>query len=373
MEDKSFVFPIMCKVLCFFSTLKYLLICAFMLAIDGTVTAQDDNSVTWHYIQYHQADSLKQLLKNDLLTDNQLLTLYLGISDKYHGIELDSSIVYAEKGIALAKKLKDDNSLFRSYGTKGVACAFKGDFDSALDCYSIIAELAEKLKNQKWKVHSLSMRGFTYFQQGKYNTAMDYYLMALKMHEIMEDDKNIVADLGNLSEMNRRLGNTEIAIQYLKQAEVVGNRLTDYNLYQYRMPQVFNEYAYIYIIKGDYDEALRYAMKADSLALEGMTLNKCESKFLLARIYLHWQDYDRALQYARESYQRADILKDVSLYLKAGKVLSDILLAQGKYREAEIEALRAWQIDSTHLEASRGIAENIAKANIYPALFILFR
>ena len=360
------MFPIMCKIMRFFSSLKYLFICAFILVTGGTVIAEDDDSITWHYIGFQQADSLKQLLDNDLLTEKQILALLLEISGRYHAFELDSSIVYAEKGIPLAKKLHDDNMLMEFYRLKAVAHAFKGDFDTALADFKKMEELADKLKNQKAKVHAIAMTGFTYMQQGSYNTAIDYYLKALKMYEMLENYDNIIAVLGNLSEMNRRLGNTEIAIQYLKQAEVVGSQLpnTSYT-YTYRMPQIFNEYAYLYIINGGYDEALRYAMKADSLAKEDMTLNKCESKFLLARIYLHWQDYDRALQYARESYQRADILKDVSLYLKAGKVLSDILLAQGKYREAEIEALRAWQIDSTHLEASRGIAENIAKANIY--------
>lgn len=45
--------------------------------------------------------------------------------------------------------------------------------------------------------------------------------------------------------------------------------------------------------------------------------------------------------------------------------MSDIYLAQGKYVEAENEALKAWRTDSTDIDESRGIAENLAKANMH--------
>jgi len=183
----------------------------------------------------------------------------------------------------------------------------------------------------------------------------------------MEWTTNSVSVLANLSEINRRLGNTEIALNYLREAEVKCEllKIESEHAYNWRMPQVYNEYASNYLNRGDYDEALRYALKADSVNAVHGTINHCHTNSLLATIYLKKNDYDRALQYAKESYKYADILKDVTLYAIAGKILSDVYLAQKRYKESESEALKVWLADSTNIDESRAIAKNIALANIY--------
>jgi signal transduction histidine kinase len=80
---------------------------------------------------------------------------------------------------------------------------------------------------------------------------------------------------------------------------------------------------------------------------------------------MHRNDYDRALQYAEESLEQANILKAANLYINAGKILSDIYLAQKRYPEAEAEAFKAWLIDTTNIDESRALINNIALANIY--------
>jgi signal transduction histidine kinase len=229
-----------------------------------------------------------------------------------------------------------------------------------------VIELSEKLKNLKWKVDALSMTGFTYMQEGKFNTSIEYYLQALKIYEKLGNEFSCLIVLGNLCEINRLLGNVEMHLHYLKQAEKIGSRLPQGEFhFNYTVPQVYNEYAYHYLFMGDYEQALSHAMHADSIGPEFHTLNKCETKLLLAKIHLLRDENDSALSYAKTAYYHADILKDVTLYMKAGKILSDILIAQQNYPEAEAEAFKAWQIDSTNLDKSRGIAGNLALANIY--------
>jgi signal transduction histidine kinase len=71
------------------------------------------------------------------------------------------------------------------------------------------------------------------------------------------------------------------------------------------------------------------------------------------------------MQYALTSYGYADVLKDKNLYAYAGKILSDIYMAQKRYPEAEAAALKIWQTDSTYIDESRDAVENIVMANIY--------
>ena len=343
------------------------LLISVLFVANLSAIADDEVTIDWPDNNYKYIDSLKQELFTKPLTERQLLDLYVRITEISHGIENDSAIVYATKGIPLAIKLKDNELLGKLYIEMGVCCCFSGYFDTAFDCFNKVNELGVKMGSEKFQVASLSMKAFAYSKQGKYNTSIDYYLKALKIYERMEHTDNCISTLANLSEINRRLGNAEMALPYLIQAEEYCKTIKTENIgrYYWRAPQVYNEFGYVYLSRGDYDEALRYAMKADSVNTDNGTINRCGTKNLLATIYMQLNDYDRALQNAKESYQHADILKDVNLYVNSLQILSDIYLAQNRYHEAETEALKAWQIDSTNIDESRDIAKNIALANTY--------
>jgi len=348
-----------------FSTkLQILFLLAFLFTNGRTAAEEPDSIPVFYSFVYHDIDSIKQLLYNQANSEKQKMMLYSEIAGQFQGIDLDSSIVYVKKSITIAQKTNDYDVLTLNYILLGINHSFQGNYDEALDCFDRSKRLAMEHKNKKAEAHTLSSTGFMYAKQGKHNTAIDYYLQYLKISESEGWIENYVKASANLSEINRRLGNTETAIRYLKQAEEKSSLLEE-SRYRWWMPQIYNEYAFNYMNKGDYDEAFRYALKADSINLNTGSVNKCYTKGLLTSIYLHKNDYGQALLHAEESYQYADILKDVSLYIYAGKILSDVYLAQKRYSEAEAVALRAWQIDSTNIDESRAIVENIAMANIY--------
>ena len=339
----------------------------FLLISGGKSFAEEELSITWPNDHYRIVDSLKQLINTQSLTEEQLLDLYCKIGEHYHAIETDSTISYTIKSIPLAIKLKNNQLLGDLYVGLGVSSCFAGDFKTALDCFDKVEELGEMIKSEKLKVISVVMKAFAYAKKGNYNTSIGYYLKALKVYESMGDTDNCITVLANLSEINRLLGNTEMALFYLKQADELCDIFKKENEFQYRWraPQVYNEFGYNYLSIGDFDKALHFALKADSVNVDYGTINKCGTYNLLASIFIQQNDYDHALHYAEVAYKYADILKDVNLYVSALQTLSDIYLAQKRYLEAEIEALKAWQIDSTNINESRNIAKNIAMANIY--------
>ena len=347
-----------------FRTIWLILILLFVAG--EAVVADDINSIEWIQKRYATIDSLKQLLNDPSNSDKRKTELLLRIVQQYHGVDPDNTMFYADKGISIALKMNDYDMLAQLNIEKGVNACFKGDYDLALDIFDLVEELGIKLGREKLVVDALSLKGFAYARQGKYNTAIDFYLKALPIYERIGLTERCVSVLANLSEINRLLGNTEMALQYLKQAEIK-SKIWNEDDYQYGwwMPQIFNEYASNYLYLGDFDEALHFALKANSVSVENGTINLCYTKCLLANIYLKKNDYHRAMQYAKEAYIQADILKDVGLYTKVGKVLSDVYMAQNRYHEAEAEALNVWQLDSTNIDDSRTIAKNIALANIY--------
>jgi len=338
-----------------------LLLCCCMLMSSETAFANSADTIPLEWTQaIRRSDSLKIVLKTQTLTDKQKVDIYHAITGNYAAFAIDSVIFYGTIGIDLAQKLNDYETLGMFYCHVGTAYCFRSNYDTALMYFDRMKELGEKYGIKNAEAGGVQFTAFTYAKQGKYNTAIDYYLKSLELNEKNAEHNGCLVSLLNLSEISRRLGNTEIAIQYLKQAEEKSNYLRAGG-----SAHIYNEYAYNYIEQGKWDEALRYALKADSTNTGGGIINKCYTKSLLATIYLQQNDYDQALQCAQECYRQAALLKDKNLYATAGEVLSDVYLAQKRYREAETEALKVWQADSTNIDESRAIIKNLALANIY--------
>jgi len=344
----------------YFTCFRYMFFLVFVL-INGTAAANDD---IIDNIQKSIIDSLKKLLVIHPVTEDRKLEIYSELANAYHASDHDSSVFYAHKSLKLARKLKSNEEIIVIYCTLGLNYSFRGNYDSAFFYFNRMKELAIARRDIENETKALSMIAFMYAKQGKYHTSIEYYLKGLKISENEGWTDRCVGILSNLSEINRRLGNTESAIQYLKQAEEKCNTLNIKGRYHWHKSQICNEYAFNYLNKGDSDIALRYALESDSLNPTA-PVNACYVNGLLATIYLQKNDVDLALQYALKSYEWADVLKDKNLYANAGKILSDVYLAQHRYREAEAEALKVWMCDSTYIDESRDAVGNIVLANIY--------
>ena len=351
----------------FLNYLKYRLLFIFILVCSTSVVASDIDSLLLQSRRYI-ADSVKQAFNMQTATEEQKMDYYMTVSARYNDWDLDSSIIYIEKGLAIAQKLKDYEKITAFYIGLGVAHGFKGNYDTALYYLEQTNELAVNHGDKRNEASAIKLIGFVYSQQGKFNLAIDYHLKYVKICETegWTHENGYISALANLSEYYRRLGSTDMAIFYLKKAEKVCNDYRNkYFISAYMDSQVWNEFAFNFLKKNDLDEALRYAMKSDSI-IDGIgIINACMTKGLLSSIYLRKSDSKLALKYANESYQYADVLKDVGLYAYARKIRSDVYLAQKRYIEAEIEAFKVWAADSTNVDESRAAVENIVMANIF--------
>jgi len=344
------------------NTFSRLLFLLFFVLPGATASGKNDEDPEW-YKYIRGTDSLKLLLNVPSIPEMKKLEIYYGIASYYSSFEMDSAIFYASKGIPLAKKLKEYKTLMRLYTHAGAAHSFIANYDSAFHYFDMLKELAVERGGKRDEAVAIRFYAFTYKKQGKYNTAIDYYLRNLKMAEDEGWTEDCIVALIYLSEINRKLGNLETALRYTEQAEKKCDR-TIWG-FDWRMSSIFNEYAFNYLKHGDLDNALRYALKSDSINRNRHVENLCYVKGLLATIHLQKNDYDLAMQYALKSYEWADQLKDKNLYAYSGKVLSDVYMAQQRYSEAEAEALKVWMTDSTYIDESRDAVENIVLANIY--------
>jgi signal transduction histidine kinase len=311
-------------------------------------------------------DSLKNELKKPSLTKRQKMMLYEHIASNYASFALDSTIAYGCKGIDIAEELREKEIAHKIYCHVGVAYGLLDNYDTAIFFLNRAYELAVEMQDDNRIISALWLSAYIYANQGKYIVAIDLYIKLLTIFEKYENEhvSLLVAALCNLAELNRKLGNMSITIQYLDRAALHVNKLTD-ELYIWRISSIYNEYTTVYLLEDNTAKALEYALKSDSVNHGHFIINKCTTKVLLAKIYLRLNEHERALHYAGKAMESANILKNNNLYIDIWKTLSDIYLAQQRYPEAEAEAIKAWNTDSTNINESRAIAANIVLANIY--------
>jgi signal transduction histidine kinase len=331
----------------------------------GVTAFADDGDDVFAEVK-RTADSLKNELRNSSLDERSRMNLYTHIAGKYAGFAMDSVIAYGTKAIAIAEKLGDLQTAHECYCHVGVAYGLSNHYDTAIVMLEKARQCAVAMNNSLAEEKAYWLTAFIYANQGKYVTAIDMYLQLLPRYERRDDRQIHIAALCNIAELNRKLGNVGVALKYLDAAaEQCGKLKVDNGHYVWRTSHVYNEYTMVYLLKNDIAAAFKYATKADSVNSGGFVINKCTTKVLLAKICLRLADCDRALQYADEAMATANVLKHDNLYIDVWKVRSDIYLAQRRYREAEIEALKAWNADSTNINESRSVAANLTLANIY--------
>ena len=332
----------------------------------GMVAANDNFPVILNPEQHANIDTLMRLLNSRQHPENIELEIYYCLANQYCSLQVDSALHYSMKGIPIAQKLNLYRPLMVMYTHVAAAHVFRSRFDSSLVYCNKLKETAVKRNDKLWETIAHQYYAEVYRKQGKYITAIDIYLKALKISEEEGLTENALSILIYLSEINRRLGNTEAALQYTRQAEAAYYKTSMLEALNWKRTSFLNEYAFNYFDRHALDSALYYALKSDSiLNLYTFVENVCHAKGLLASIYLQQNEYDLALQNALISHVWADTLKDSNLYAYSAKILSDVYMAQKRYPEAEEVALKIWMTDSTHIDESRAIVANIALANIY--------
>ncbi|MDR2562579.1 MAG: tetratricopeptide repeat protein [Prevotellaceae bacterium] len=308
----------------------------------------------------------KNAIRYTEISSKHKLEAYRELLGAYASFSPDSVIAYASNAIDLARRLNENQLELDFLFHLGAAHCFKNNHQEGIEVFDKAGNLALKYGNIHAQASAFSMTAFAYALQGKYHTAIDFYLKALHIFETKNMTEGKITAFTNLAEIYRKLNNYWLAIQYLNKASNLcsENKTLPRERYQWRIVQIYNEYAFNYLEQKKADSALIFALMADSINQGSGVINKCYTKKLLTDIYLTQHKTELAMNAAQEAYRQADILKDKHLYVMAKKALSDVYLMMKKYPEAEAEALEAWTIDSSDVNESRMVAANIARANI---------
>jgi two-component system NtrC family sensor kinase len=251
--------------------------------------------------QNRQADSLKQVLEKTPQDTNRV-NLLNAVASAYFFSKPDTSLVFAEEAIKLAKTLHYKKGEAIAMNNAGESLRFLGDYPRALKMQFDALEIHREMKNQSGETSSLGYIGFTYIEFREYRQGLKYLQLADSLHRYhnyaVPFSSFILSNIGNAYDL---LGRPDSALSYHRQAyeELPAPGQHPPPLRSLLLTRFGNSYAGL----GKNDSALQYyhmALVNSVRANDRVNLSKIHKK--IAEMYESTLRYDSVFYYARQAF-----------------------------------------------------------------------
>jgi tetratricopeptide (TPR) repeat protein len=154
-----------------------------------------------------------------------------------------------------------------------------------------VLETASKIKYPKGYARGLVVMGNSYWYEGIYEFAQNYYLLAARQYRALSDSLGLAQVYNNMGEVNKRLGEHEMALEYLLRSLEMNRKDSTRAMALYNVGE-------LYITLGKYQKAIDYINESLSLAQK---LNSARiiafNHWSIARIRVEQNQYDEAFKY----------------------------------------------------------------------------
>ena len=203
-------------------------------------------------------DSIKQNLQKNLVNDIVKVDSYLELTKIYIHKNLDSAIVYVEKGKLLAEK---NNNL-----TKVAACLIElarikevqNEIEESIAHLNEAAILYENLNADNTYLSLCNFQGMYYDMLSNYDMSIEKYLLGLKLSIALNNRMYEAVFLNNLSIVYAKANQFEKSLASILGATAIYNEIGSEN--QYFQSQIYVGSSYLKL--GKYELAKKYLNKA---------------------------------------------------------------------------------------------------------------
>lgn len=251
----------------------------------------------------------------------------LNSAQGFQGVgNLSESMENYLRAIRLLEKHGNNDLLADTYEKVGNIYSNNNLFEKSTEYYLKAAQLApQNLKVQR-------DLGNAYFQMEEYSQALDYYSAALELclsankhKESLTVSEQIIACYHKMGDHDRALKNERII---LARARELGDSAA--------VATTFNNIGYAYKYLEDYKEAI-IAIKTSLKMHDEFKLSTSDKVAVLLNLGIVYQnsgDYDNALKYLLKATQLVEASKDKRLMAKMYDLLGSIYYAQEDYHNA---------------------------------------
>ncbi|MEQ8477965.1 tetratricopeptide repeat-containing sensor histidine kinase [Fulvivirga sp.] len=332
-------------------SLKYYIsvFCIFLLSIP--LSAQN----------FERIDSIQTQIRQIDFNDTSRIDLYNQLGWEYRKSHPDSTILYAERAIALVKRYNLTSGTAQSFNYIGIGYHYKGNNLKSFEYYNLALEEAEIHNDSSQYAHALNSLGRLYLNQGDFIKSYDTYFKALEIFRNIGDTEGIGYCYKSLAELYQTQKNYDKALEMSKQAlaireksnnvrgqisalvEIAGvyekmenfEKAFDHYLQAKVKAESINDkvsissidlgISQLYYSESKYDEALIFGLKADRVARSTSNLDLISQiELQLGKVFFEQRVYDKSRAYLKKVIKNTEVSKDLALERDAYYYLSEI-------------------------------------------------
>jgi tetratricopeptide (TPR) repeat protein len=161
------------------------------------------------------------------------------------------------------------------------------DFSKAAIHAQEAIDLAREKNNIKYEQRAERVLGAIFFNMGNYKSASVHFFEAMKLYEVSKDSVGIFVILNNLGAVHDRLQDYDQALgYYLKGQSLLTRIMMDPKVKANYLTSIYNNIANIYQTKSDfqsardyYEKSLQLAREVDNKLMQGIALNNLGKLF----------------------------------------------------------------------------------------------
>lgn len=306
---------------------KYIQTLPALLFIASIACAQD---------QRHAIDSMYKRLQK--VPGKDKAALYVAIANEYRNISGDTTLIYAKKGVAVAREHKNLIAEAGGYSIIGTVYKNRGDFESSLKYQLKGLKIAEQLNDGPELASSYNNIGILYKKMRRWDEALPYYIKANHYAKRFSKKRTVALTYNNIGTIYLEKKMWDKVESYYDTAWKLANESGD----TYAMATVLANMADLYLGQEKYDKAIKVTKQC--LGYDKANEDKYGmfmSYFQLARAYSQLQDYssfelyaDSAEHIARTEQLNRELIDLISWKSTVSLLRKDTATAFRFYHEA---------------------------------------
>lgn len=326
-------------------------------------------------------DSLLLVLEAENDAKKQV-DLYEDIANKYLVTALDSSIIFAQKGLQRARSASYTKGVIRCLNIIGNYYERKTAYQKSMQQYEEALNLAKVSKDTPSLAIVINNIAIIHTRTGAYQEAIKLYFEALEMEEATKNQKGIAETYNNIGVIYFYQRQMDKTIEYLEKSLAIEEQLNDPTI----LKKGYNNLGAICDYTGEHQKALAYYRK--SYRLSQQLEDKQEMSINLANMavaYYHLDSMKTSEEYHQKSIALKQQLGDQRGIAHAYSNYAALYKSQEKWEKAEELYQQSLKIGleapykEIEIEVYKSLADlyekqdNPTKANQYLHQYILGR
>ncbi len=241
-----------------------------------------------------------QLLKANHDSTRTRILFLLAYGHRFSNI--DSSLYYSDRTIALADKLNQPSVKAQMLSLKGATVLEAGKLPESLRFQFESLEISEKIKDTSNIAFALNRIGNIYMELGDYKKANEYYYRSKDLFEKVGDIGMVHNEVSNIGNVFDLMQIPDSGLYFQQIVFDAAKNSTDRN--KYTRPEMMFRMGNAYKLKSNYEKAMYFYKQGIKEAnIDNDSRNLAMNNLLLATLYDELNIPDSSLKYAYNAIQ----------------------------------------------------------------------